>query len=175
MKKILILLAAAVWIFSCAPFSKNILDRVDRDLAFGDVQKDPEAYRGRTVLWGGVIVETLNRPQETLIKVRLTELDLDARPQNTDRSPGRFLVQYAGFLDPAIYREGREISVAGEITGREVLPLGTLHYVYPVVAAKEIRLWEILDPRRPYYHPYYYDPFYPWWWYRPYWRHPYWR
>jgi hypothetical protein len=44
MKKILVLLAGLVWIISCAPFSKNIMDQADPSLTFGDVQKDPEAF-----------------------------------------------------------------------------------------------------------------------------------
>jgi outer membrane lipoprotein len=175
MKKFLAVLAVLIFSVSCAPFSKNILDQVDPALTFEDVQKDPSIFQGKMVLWGGVIIETLNRPKETVIKVRQTELDLEKRPTNLDRSRGRFLIQYNGFLDPAIYREGREITVAGEIIGKEVLPLGNLNYTYPLVVAKEIYLWERLPPYRgvyPYY-PWYYDPFYPWG-YRPYWRNPYW-
>jgi outer membrane lipoprotein len=174
MKRTLVLLAGLLWILSCAPFSKSLMDQADPSLTFGEVQKNPDAFLGKTVVWGGVIVETLNRRDETLVKVRLTDLDADTRPRNTDRSPGRFIIRYPGFLDPAIYRKGREITAAGEITGKEVLPLGNLHYVYSVVTAKEIHLWEKMVPYPPYYYPYYYDPFYPWWWHRPYWRHPYW-
>ena len=173
MRKILILLATFSCIFSCAPFSKNLMDQVDPTIPFSEVQRDPDDFQGKIVLWGGVIIETLNRTNETLLKIRQTELDLEQRPQNTDRSQGRFIIKYSGFLDPAIYKEGREITVAGEITGKEVFPLGNLHYTYPVVTAKEIHLWERQLPYQPYYPPYYYDPFYPWWWHRPYWRHPY--
>lgn len=174
MKKSFLLLIGIIGIFSCAPFSKNLMDQVDPTIPFREVQRDPDGFQGKMVLWGGVIVETLNRTNETVLKVRQTELDLEQRPQNTDRSQGRFIILYNGFLDPAIYKEGREISVVGEITGKEVLPLGNLRYTYPVVTAKEIRLWERQIPYGPHYPPYYYDPFYPWWWHRPYWRHPYW-
>ena len=174
MKKTLLVLMGVIWAFSCAPFSKNLTDQVDPAIPFNEIQRDPEGFRGKMVLWGGVIVETLNRADETLLKVRQTELDIEQRPRNTDRSQGRFIVRYKGFLDPAIYKEGRQITVVGEITGKEILPLGNFHYTYPVVTAKEIRLWEKQPIYPPYYHPYYYDPFYPWWWYRPYWRHPYW-
>jgi outer membrane lipoprotein len=174
MKKNFLLLAGFLFLFACAPFSKSVMDRVDPETSFNEVQRDPEGFRGRVVLWGGVIVETLNRANETLIKVRQTELDLEQRPKYPDRSQGRFIIQYNGFLDPAIYREGREITVAGEITGKEVLPLGNINYTYPVIKAQEIYLWERPIPYRPYYPPYYYDPFYPWWWHRPYWRHPFW-
>jgi outer membrane lipoprotein len=150
------------------------MDQVDPTLDFRVVQKDPSAFQGKTVLWGGIIVETLNRADETLIKVRQTDLDYQTRPTNVDRSQGRFLILYGGFLDPAIYREGREITAAGEISGKEALPLGNFHYSYPVLKAKEIYLWEIMIPYRPIYPPWYYSPYYPWWGYRPYEPYPYW-
>ena len=158
---------------SCAPISKDIMYQVDTTLTFRDIQKDPDSYRGKTVLWGGVIVETNNKQQETLIKVRQTELDYQTRPIRLDRSLGRFLIRQAGFLDPAIFREGREITVAGEVTGKEVLPLGNSQYTYPVIGAKEIYLWDRRLEYRPIYSPWYYDPYYFWWHRHPYWRHPY--
>lgn len=173
MKRILVLLGGIFFIASCAPFSNHILNQVDPTLAFSAVQKDPSAHLGRTVLWGGIILETLNHSHETIIKVRQTDLDYQTRPTNLDRSQGRFLIQYIGFLDPAIYKEGREITVAGQVTGKEALPLGNFLYTYPVVAAKEIHLWEILIPYRPIYPPWYYGPYYPWWGYRPYGPYPY--
>ena len=173
MKKIVGLLVGILLMASCAPFSKNIMDQVDPNLGFSAVQKDPSAFIGKTVLWGGIIIETINRSHETVIKVRQTELDYQTRHTNLDRSQGRFLIQYGGFLDPAIYKEGREITAAGEISGKESLPLGNFQYTYPVLKAKEIYLWEILVPYRAIYPPWYYDPYYPWWGYRPYWRYPY--
>jgi len=167
-----VLLGGVIFMASCAPLSKEVMRQVDETLTYEVVRQDPDRFVGKTVLWGGVIIETANRKDETLIKVRATELDLEKRPKNLDRSAGRFIVRYAGFLDPAIYREGREVTVGGEVTGKEILPLGGTQYTYPVLLAKEIHLWE----KRVYYRypdPYYWDPFwYPYWY--PY-RYPYWR
>jgi len=157
---------------SCAPFPRQIMSRVDETLNYQAVQKDPDRYVGKTVLWGGVIAEITNKQNETDLKVRQTELDIEKRPKNLDRSARRFIVRYAGFLDPAIFQPGREITVAGEVVGKEVLPLEQIQYSYPVLLAKQIHLWERLLPLRLYY-PYYWDPFwgpyeYPYRWYRPY-------
>ena len=166
-----ILLLAASLMGACAPFSKEIMRRVDPTLTFAEIQKDPQPYVGKIVLWGGVIVETENRQDETLLKVMRTELDYEKRPVNLDRSMGRFLVRYAGFLDPAIYKEGREITVIGEVAGKEALPVGEILYAYPVILAREIRLWE----RRvevPYgYPPWFWAP-YPYSYRYPYWGYP---
>jgi len=163
------ILFSAALVVSCAPFSQEMMRQVDESLTFREVQKDPQPFGGKTVLWGGVIVDTANRKDETLIHVMQTELDYEKRPKNLDSSGGRFLVRYNGFLDPVIYSKGREITVAGEVVGKDVLPLGAIQYAYPVLLAKEIRLWEKRPLIMPVYPPWYWDP-YPYWWYRyPYW------
>ena len=158
---------------TCAPFSREIMRQVDPALIFAKVQQDPQLYIGKIVLWGGVIIETENRKDETLLKVLRTELDYEKRPLNPDRSAGRFIVRYAGFLDPAIYKQGREITVAGEVAGKEAIPIGEIMYTYPVILAKEIRLWEKGVESPPYgYPPWFWGP-YPYWYYRyPYWGYP---
>jgi outer membrane lipoprotein len=168
-----VLFLAASLMGGCAPFSKEIMRQVDPTLTFAEVQKDPQPYVGKIVLWGGVIVGVENRKDETLLKVMRTGLDYEKRPVNLDRSTGRFIARYAGFLDPAIYKEGREITVVGEVVGKEFLSLGDTMYAYPVILAKEARLWE----RRveiPYdYPPWFWAPYPPYWWYRyPYWGYP---
>lgn len=150
---------------SCFPFAKELRQQIDPTLNFLQIKKDPAAHKGKKILLGGVIIETKNRIEETILLVRQTELDFEKRPKNLDQSSGRFMLKYKGFLDPHIFQEGREITVIGEIEGKEILPLGEHSYIYPVLRAKEIKLW----PKRP-------DlmalSF--WYWERPYfWRLPY--
>lgn len=169
---LMIVLLLAGLMASCAPLSRQVMSQVDETLTYQVVQKDPDRYVGKTVLWGGVITDITNKQNETDLKVRQAELDIEKRPKNLDRSVGRFIVQYPGFLDPAIYQAGRQITVAGKVVGKEILPLEGIQYSYPVILAKEIHLWEKLLPVRPFY-PYYWDPFwgpygYPYRWYRPY-------
>ena len=171
MPKWLLLATCFALLGGCAPFSKEIMRQVDPNLTFANVQKDPQPYMGKIVLWGGVIIEAENRKDETLLKVMRTELDYEKRPLNPDRSAGRFIIRYSGFLDPAIYGQGREITVAGEVAGKEVLPIGGVMYTYPVILAREICLWE-KGVGAPYGYPPYWGP-YPSWYYRyPYWGYP---
>ncbi len=178
MRRLLImeLLLMALLLTACAPFSKRVMSEVNPTIPFADVLKDPDRYKGQTVLWGGVIIETTNREGETLIKVRQTNLDLEKSPINTDKSAGRFIVRYHGFLDPAIFDKGREITVVGTLSGKEEQALGEARYLYPVVDSKELRLWEKRREVSPY-DPWFWGPPYdfgypypyPWWH-----RHPYW-
>ena len=69
-------------------------------------------------------------------------LDRQGRPLETDDTEGRFIIESPQFLDSAVYRPGKRISLVGEVSGQEVRPLGGIHYRYPVIAAKELQLWE---------------------------------
>jgi outer membrane lipoprotein len=162
-------------IVSCAPFPKEVMQEVKKDIEFNEVFKAPDAFKGETVIWGGVIIETITRTDDTLIIVRQAELDFQKQPKELDKSAGRFLVRYRGFLDPAIYSKDREITVAGTIAGKEERPVGEHRYTYPVIDARALRLWEKRKELPPYYYdPWYGDPFfYPWGPYPGY-RHPYW-
>ncbi len=150
----------------CAyPISQQYREQVRPDLTFPMVLKDPQAYVGSIVIWGGMIVTTLNRPGETEITVLETPLGYEEKPMAAEYTQGRFIVRTLIFLDPAVYREGRRITVAGEVIGQEKKTLGQMEYAYPVLKAKEIHLWsrEVV---------YAYPPDYDWWvggGYRPYW------
>jgi outer membrane lipoprotein len=147
----------------CSPFSKAVRQQVDERLSFAEVQKNPDEFIGKKVLWGGVIIETTNTQAGTLIKVRQTDLDFETKPKDLDVSHGRFLVHYNGFLDPAIYAADREITLYGEIVGKQDFPLGETRYSYPVVLSKELHLWEKITPYPNY------DFYDPWFWgYYPY-------
>ncbi|MCK9273891.1 MAG: Slp family lipoprotein [Syntrophales bacterium] len=165
---------AIIFIGACAPFSDELMHRIDEAATFNNVQASPEVYENKTVLWGGVIIETANRENETAIKIMKTNLDFEKQPTDTDNSEGRFIAVYPGFLDPAIYEKGRELTVIGTITGVETHPLGDIQYRYPIVTAQEIRLWEKQGAYRPVYDPFW--PPAPFWWHRyPYWPyHRYW-
>jgi outer membrane lipoprotein len=44
-------------------------------------------------------------------------------PKDTDHSEGRFLIDYDDLMDPAIYAQGRKITVVAEVQGERTLPL----------------------------------------------------
>jgi outer membrane lipoprotein len=132
------------------------------------MRQNPEAYVGKRVMLGGHILEVRNLPQSTYVTVLQTPLGFQDRPQPKEQSQGRFVVVYDGFLDPAIYEQGRLLTVAGTVQGRETVKVDG--YSYPTIAIKpiEMHLWEKEEIRRyypyydPFYDPFFYDPFYPW-------------
>ncbi|MBN1614219.1 MAG: Slp family lipoprotein [Deltaproteobacteria bacterium] len=167
MKKMTLLLflfaSAFLVIGACSPFTRQVMQQVDEMRPFREIGMAPERYLKKTVLWGGVIIETFSKKDETLIMVRQTELDMVKRPTDLDVSSGRFILRTREFLDPDIYAKGREITVVGEIAGMETRPLGEIQYRYPVIQAKKIRLWGKRNDDHFYVLPHYY----------PHWPHPY--
>lgn len=138
-----------------------------------EVRTAPQTFLGTTVRWGGHIVAVRNLRDTTLIEIVARRLDQEGRPLEEDRSSGRFLAKVAGFLDPAIYAAGRELTVRGQIEGVIEQPIGEFPYTYPLVRAERVHLWPprpVRVPARPYYYdPFWYDPWYPWGWpYYPY-------
>jgi len=131
------------------------------DLTFSMVLQDPDAYVGDIVLWGGTIIETKNLKEGTELIVLETPLGRGERPRSAKHSGGRFIAKSGRFLDPAVYAAGRKITLAGQVTGKKTLSLSETTYTYPVVAVKQLHLWE----RRP---SYAYYPYYDWGW-GPYW------
>ncbi len=144
----------------CAPvISKQLREQVAKELTFGVVAKDPEAYKGKTVLWIGVIISSVNLQEGTMIEVLQKPADTRGKPNDVDKSEGRFLALYPGYLDVAIYNGGRKVTVAGEIQGKRIQRLGEIEYTYPLISAKEIHLWPVEKEDRVYYpHHYWHYP-----------------
>ena len=131
-----------LWFAGCgAAISPEILKEVDQSLPFEDLLKDPDAFRGKTVLLGGEIIETENFPDKTLLIVLQRPLNSERKPSGKDKSKGRFIVSVPEFLDPVIYGKGRKITVAGRVMGKEVRALDEIKYAYPLIDKRELYLW----------------------------------
>lgn len=142
--------------------SEQLRQQVDTTLDYRTLAADPQAHAGLMVLLGGTIVQTTPRAGETEIEVVQKELKSTGEPRMTDASEGRFLVVVDRFLDPAIYKADRDLTVAGTVQGAAVRRIGETDYRYPVVAAKELHLWrQLMPPPAPVY-PYGY-PQWNWW------------
>jgi len=126
---------------------------------------------GQRVRWGGSIVATDPGKDETCFELVGRPLDREARPRQTDQSDGRFLACAGGFFDPAVYAEGREISVVGTLQATTVRKIGEYEYRYPHVLAENVYLWPKREPLPAYYYngPWAGPPWYSIWGPWPYW------
>lgn len=139
-----IAILAAIVVAGCATvISREALKEVDQSVRFEQLLKNPQAYRGRTVLLGGDIIETQNLPEKTVIVVLQRSLGFRKKPAAEGASKGRFIVCVPGFLDPAIYRPKRKVTVVGSVLGEQVRPLGEIEYTYPVISERELYIWPL--------------------------------
>ena len=144
---IMALMALLLLLVGCAHvISKEVLKEIDKNATFAQVVKEPDAYKGKTVLFGGDIIGTKNFADKSQVVVLQHPLDSRDRPVAGDVSEGRFIVTTPGFLDPAIYSPGRKITVAGKVVGKEKRPMGEIEYTYALIERREIYLWPAETP-----------------------------
>ena len=144
---------------------------VDTDVAFSRLRENPESYIGKHVMLGGRIAGVRNSIESFQIEVVQFDLTPRGLPEDTFISHGRFLATNSEFMDPMIFQRGMMITLVGEIKGKKILRLDDMDYAYPVVAIREMYLWNSQDfdraycypqpPYDPYYFGYGYEPFLP--------------
>ncbi len=122
--------------------SRDMSAKVDRTITFEMLLASPDTLKGKIVILGGTITQITNTKKGTILEVEEKPLDYWGKPKRTDRTGGIFLVAYPGFLNAFVYAPGRQITVAAEIEGTRSKSLGETEYSYPVVAAREMKLWE---------------------------------
>lgn len=134
------------------------------------VREFPDDYVGQTLLVGGLIVDHEVTPAGSLLEILSYTLDRWGRPLRVDEDTGRFLVDSERILDPALYENGRQVTLTGTVQGVLNKPLGASMYSYPHLALRAVYLWPKYDPfNDPIYYRPYYDPFWPHWpYYHPY-------
>jgi outer membrane lipoprotein len=137
------------------------------------VRLDIDSFIGTEVRWGGVISKIENRATHTWIELVRQKLREDGKPRTNDRSDGRFIASFEGFVDPVVYEVGRQLTVVGTIEAKTERPIGDYNYLFPIVAVEGSFLWKAGTKYRDHYYPppyWYYDL----WFYHPgpYHRHP---
>jgi outer membrane lipoprotein len=142
--------------------SKEVRAQVDEEISIQQVMKNPTAFQGRMIIWGGAIVTAKNLKEGTVLEIVQKPLTVEERPQNVDRSAGRFLAIYEGYLDVAIYSKNREVTVAGRIKETQKRLLDEIEYTYPVVSVQEVYIWPPRDSKKYYISPHwhYWDGYY---------------
>jgi outer membrane lipoprotein len=133
---------AIIFIPGCTyAISPSMVEQCDKTITFEMLRTDPTLYKGRLVIFGGVIVETSNVKQGTVVTVRQKPLDYWGKPVSTNRTGGDFLLFTPRYLDSLTYGAGREVTVAAEVAGTTLKALGEGEFDQPVLVSKELKLW----------------------------------
>jgi outer membrane lipoprotein len=154
----------AIVLAGCASVVPGELQRVaDRSLTLAEVRNRPGRYVDRTVVLGGEVLHVTPKQGQTEVEVLERPLGGQDRPRVTDESGGRFLLLMEGFLDPAVYRAGREITVVGQVQGLTERPIGEVTYTFPILRGRYLYLWP--ERQQVVYQPLWPDPFWSdhWW------------
>lgn len=139
-------------ITGCAPsVFREYASQIREPVTLTQARVNPARYKGEMVIWGGKIVKTANKQDGTYFEILQLPLSYDARPREGDQTEGRFVAVYPGFLDPAVYRENRLLTVAGRIQGTEMITIGEVKHWVPLIKAEKIHLWEEAKLASPWY------------------------
>ncbi len=140
-KLFIILIPMLLLVAGCAHnLSSRALAMADRTITFAKLRAEPDAYRGKFVILGGVIKAISQIPQGTQIEVEQYPLDGREMPDETAVSGGRFLAMVPEKLASSVCGTDLLVSMAGEVVGKKVLFREGEEYVYPVIAIKELRI-----------------------------------
>ena len=124
------------------------------------VRMDIDSFMGTEVRWGGVITGVENKASQTWIEMVRHRLSDRGKPRSNEKSDGRFIASFDGFIDPEVYKVGRKLTVVGTIEAKTEQPIGEYDYLFPIVAVEGSFLWQAEAKVGG---PYYYPP--PYWYY----------
>ena len=140
----------------CAPvLSQAVTDASDRNVLFGDLQRNTYRYIGKSVLFGGTIIWVGNDPEGGWAEILQRPLGFRMEPEMDYQTGGRFLLLTNEILDEQIFSKGRKITLVGKVEGKEPRSLDKISYDYPLLRVQEYHLWPLSQNRTgpgPYFH-----------------------
>jgi len=134
------------------------------NLHLSTVQSNIANYQNQAFRWGGTVINVVNEKDSSQIQLLFYPINRYGRPQTDRKTEGRFAITSPLFLDPAIYKEGTEITVTGILSGEIKQQIGKKTLTLPLLTLENIHIWPELQqidnrvylyPHPPYYFPYY--------------------
>lgn len=139
-------------LISCAITPKFNTKNIELSLTPQQVVKNAVATRGKNIIWGGTILDIRNLKKETQIEILAYPLDSSHRPL-TDKKPlGRFIILHFGYLEPATYEQGKQLSVQGKVNGIRSGEIGDSIYKYALIKSKQLHLWSKENETQTFFH-----------------------
>lgn len=132
--------------------------KVDRDLRYSDIKRNPQAKKGKLMLAGGKVLSAERVEGGTRIEVMQIPLSEDLIPTGDEtESKGRFVVidRADNVSDPAIFDDdNKRITVVGEVLGATTIQIDETQQQVPQLAMKHVTVWD-WDRVKNGYNPYY--------------------
>lgn len=122
---------------------ETLQNQIDPALTFSQVIHHPESYQGKMLVLGGEVLSAKRLVEGTRLEVLQLPLDDYQQPVATRTdSQGRFIAVEKAFLDPAMFPPNTQVTIVGEVTGREAAKLDDMDYQYPTVVIKNLHIWK---------------------------------
>jgi len=133
---------ALILISGCGPvLSQAVIDESDANVLLGELQRSPENYLGKSVLFGGTIVRAGNDASGSWAEILQRPLGYRLEPKLNDQTGGRLLLKSNEIWDEQIFAKGRKITLVGKVEGKETRSLEAITYDYPILRVTEYHLW----------------------------------
>ena len=98
--------------------------------------------QGNHVRWGGQIISISNKENITQLQILAYPLASRDGYPNTYRKPiGRFILKYAGFLEPEDYSPGEVVTAVGVVTGLTPEVIEGVSSDMPLLDSDQLKLW----------------------------------
>lgn len=139
----LLLVSAACTGYDVIP--SHLEHRIKKGVSIEQVQHQPSAYQGQTVIWGGKILEVSQAGGRLRIEILESPLDSFFRPiEAPTASRGRFLAVDIGqdVKDSSRLQKEAFVTVIGEVLAPVPSAPDTGIYEYPRLAIKDMTAWE---------------------------------
>jgi outer membrane lipoprotein len=134
-------LFAVAGVGGCSVIAPDVRAVAEPEAPYREILETADAYAGKTVILGGYVLEVDPGADESVMILLHAPLDSFEAPGDTDDSEGRIVVFHRGYLDPAVYREGRQVTLAGVVGGvieqTDECPARCIQ-----VETRDLHLWE---------------------------------
>lgn len=149
---------------------ESIRQATTNKLSINEVRNNPSKFNNDRIRWGGVIIKTENRAEQTQLMILAYPLVSLGRPNTDAVNQGRFIAIIKGFIEPTLYAPDREITINGLIQDNITEKIDDYDYEYPVIKMDVHYLWPLRRSYNEDDYPFYWDTL----WYphhHPHWRH----
>jgi len=174
-------LTSLLLISACTPvLQKDLMKSGSFDINPDALIQHSQDYTDTLYILGGIIAKTTLTEEGSLIEALYVPVTSMGYLKKDTQPNWRFLALHKGkdFLDPLIYGEKREVTIAGIFKGTRKGLIDEMEYSFPYFEIKEIYLWEESSQNDRYMYPEYYPPvffryrpyypsypYYLWWYY----------
>ncbi|MDQ6733879.1 MAG: Slp family lipoprotein [Nitrospirota bacterium] len=121
------------------------IDQAERGVTLTALTSNPDGYREKIVILGGVIVEEKEIDEQVFLRLKNRPLDKDYRPHRPlsldGPEAGYYWVMIGRGDLPEQYHQWARVTVVGQVAGKRSTAAGSSGAPEPVLAALYLRGW----------------------------------